>query len=335
MVVKNPLVSVIIPTYKRPEYLSRAVESALASMVHGELEVIVIPNGGDSSWKSSLRKWKENPFVKIYESSPPNPNIARNLGLKLAKGQLIRFLDDDDYLIPEIARKQYLELLSSEYDLSIYGARTETADRTIHGVFHAPLEEDYGAMVLREKFLALPFTTVYKRACLADVFWNEELRIPEDEEWMRKIVATREIRHTSSKEIVGVWFQHDLSRLSMPLPNDNYFRNKATSILETCEALKTAGRLTSHRKKAAAKGLWGAAHGGFYFSPVHWTKVAIIAKKYDPQSYPDDPLFRVLKFISPLAIEWIMLPKRWGNYLSRRLLLNLASRRKVVRKAPG
>lgn len=332
---RNPLVSVIIPTYKRPVYLQRAIESAIAGMNKNEVEVLVVPNGGDESWRLTVGKFKNNPCVMVIPTVPPNPNIARNAGLKLAKGELIRFLDDDDYLIPEIARKQYLELLASGCDLSIYGVRTETEDHTIHGVFHPPPEDDYGAMVLGEKFLALPFATVYKRACLENVFWGQKLRIPEDEEWMRKIAAVREVRHLSSREVVGVWFQHDLSRLSMPLPSDRYFRNKAASILETCEALKAVGRLTPHRAKSAAKGLWGATHGGFYFSPFYWSKIAAVARKYDPQSHPDDPLFRVLKFISPITIEWLMLPKRWINYLSRRLLISFASHRQIVRKAPG
>ena len=49
-----PLLSVIIPTHNRPQYLPRAVESALQAAPNGNVEVIVVPNGGDETWKISL-----------------------------------------------------------------------------------------------------------------------------------------------------------------------------------------------------------------------------------------------------------------------------------------
>ncbi|MDU7564520.1 MAG: glycosyltransferase, partial [Acinetobacter baumannii] len=49
---RSPLLSVVIPTFGRPEFLTRAIDSALQAVVNNsEVEVIVVPNGKDDSWR--------------------------------------------------------------------------------------------------------------------------------------------------------------------------------------------------------------------------------------------------------------------------------------------
>jgi len=110
----SPLISVIIPTVNRPRWLPRAVDSALAGMKSGEVEVIVVPNGPDKSWRESLQPYEGNKYVRVFPIPEPNANIARNAGLAVSTGAFVRFLDDDDYLIPEGANKQYELIQTSE-----------------------------------------------------------------------------------------------------------------------------------------------------------------------------------------------------------------------------
>ena len=49
---KTPLLSVVIPTHARPEFLPRAIDSALQAGPEGGVEVIVVPNGGDQAWRA-------------------------------------------------------------------------------------------------------------------------------------------------------------------------------------------------------------------------------------------------------------------------------------------
>jgi hypothetical protein len=86
-----PLVSVIITTYNRRTYLRPAVESVLAQD-YPEKEVIVVDDGSDDGTDDEARTlpvryvWKENGGI----------SSARNLGISLAKGEFIAFLDVDD-----------------------------------------------------------------------------------------------------------------------------------------------------------------------------------------------------------------------------------------------
>ncbi|CAN5705038.1 glycosyltransferase [soil metagenome] len=98
----NPLLTVIIPTYNRPELLQRSVRSALvqaADMPEGSLEIIVVDDG--SSVPPSLPAHASLRLIQLPENR--GGAAARNEGAKVAQGRYITYLDDDDQLLPGMA----------------------------------------------------------------------------------------------------------------------------------------------------------------------------------------------------------------------------------------
>lgn len=92
-------VSVIIPTRNRPKQVVAAVRSALDQTVVPH-EVIIVVDGTDSVTVQGLQAL-ENPSVHIFESPVPQGAAgARNSGIAAATGDLIAFLDDDDFWLP-------------------------------------------------------------------------------------------------------------------------------------------------------------------------------------------------------------------------------------------
>ncbi len=91
----EPLLSIVILTYNRPQLLERAVRSALSQTVQ-DLEVIVIDDG--SSVPVNL---PEHPKLRVVRL-PENRGLAaaRNAGAQAARGRWISYLDDDDELLP-------------------------------------------------------------------------------------------------------------------------------------------------------------------------------------------------------------------------------------------
>ncbi|MEL6164320.1 MAG: glycosyltransferase family 2 protein [Cyanobacteria bacterium J06628_3] len=104
--MKEPLLSIIIPTYNRPHLLSRAVNSAL-NQTREDLEVIVVDDASTESFKLP-----KHPRLKIIRQQENRGGAAaRNLGARLARGRWITYLDDDDELLPHMAQVS-LEALS-------------------------------------------------------------------------------------------------------------------------------------------------------------------------------------------------------------------------------
>lgn len=96
------LVSVIMPTYRRSDMLDRAIESVLnQSYEHLELLLVNdnIPNDEYSQELFQRVKKYENDFrfKLILQEQHINGAVARNVGIKQAKGEYIAFLDDDDW----------------------------------------------------------------------------------------------------------------------------------------------------------------------------------------------------------------------------------------------
>lgn len=102
----GPLVSVVTPTYDDAEYIGDALVS-LADQTYTNLEVIVV----DSSAVDWLADLVESLEWGTYCYEPPNGvAAARNRGIDEARGEVIAFLDADDYYAPEKLERQVSEI---------------------------------------------------------------------------------------------------------------------------------------------------------------------------------------------------------------------------------
>lgn len=101
----EPLVSVIIPTYKRPGMLGRAIDSVL-NQTYDNIEVIVVDdNDEDSEYRKETEEFMDkyadiDKLVYLKHKKNKNGAAARNTGIKNSKGEYISFLDDDDEYLP-------------------------------------------------------------------------------------------------------------------------------------------------------------------------------------------------------------------------------------------
>lgn len=98
-----PRVSVVIPTYNRQAFVTRAVESVLCQ-TFGDYEIIVVDDGSEDNTKEYMRNYKGN-INYIYQKNA-GPGAARNTGIRAASGQWLAFLDSDDEWRPDYLEKQ-------------------------------------------------------------------------------------------------------------------------------------------------------------------------------------------------------------------------------------
>ena len=132
-------ISIVIPTYKRPDRIRRAVDSALQQTV-SEKEVIVVDDNGEGSsfqkdTQSALQDLIDTKTI-VYLVNPVNRrgSYSRNRGLSAAKGRYITFLDDDDELHPEKLEKQIrrLDELGDDYSCCYTGYHKIVANGRVY-----------------------------------------------------------------------------------------------------------------------------------------------------------------------------------------------------------
>ncbi len=119
--MRNPKikVSVIIPTYNRRERLEKAVESVLAQ-TYGDFELIVVDDGSEDTTRDLISRYGS----RIIYLAQKNRGVsaARNRGLAAACGELIAFLDSDDWWDKD---KLQLQLQAMEENPSYLISHTE------------------------------------------------------------------------------------------------------------------------------------------------------------------------------------------------------------------
>lgn len=116
------LTSVVIPTYNRADYLPSAVESALDQQ-GSEVEVIVVDDGSTDETATIIEqkkaKWGER-FRYVWQENAER-SVARNHGLKYARGEFVAFLDSDDVWRPEHAQTCVAALAENTDAAAAYG----------------------------------------------------------------------------------------------------------------------------------------------------------------------------------------------------------------------
>jgi len=132
------LISIIIPTYKRSEMLDRAINSAL-NQSYENIEIIVVDdNNPDTDYRKNtekfMQKYNKNKKIKYLKlHSNMGGALARNEGIKIAKGKYIAFLDDDDYFLDDKLKNQLEFMKKNDLDACFTGCETydETKNRLV------------------------------------------------------------------------------------------------------------------------------------------------------------------------------------------------------------
>ena len=166
----QPTVSVVVPTYNRPEMLREAVESILTQTFR-DFEIIVVNDGGEDveSMLSSLNH--EGKITYVRHGRNRDRAAARNTGLALARGKYIAYLDDDDRYYPDhletlvtalVEHQEYRVVYSDAWRVHSVkeGARYVTKGKDI------PYSYDFNANALLVSNYFPVLTVMHERACL-------------------------------------------------------------------------------------------------------------------------------------------------------------------------
>lgn len=187
---KGAYVSVIIPTFNRAHTISEAIDSVL-NQTYRKLEIIVVDDGSMDNTAEVVSKYGEK-INYIYQGNA-GPSVARNNGIKQAKGNLIGFLDSDDKWLEEKLEKQ-VRLFDENKSLGIVSCGYYNCDERmniISSVSDKSLDTKQIRRIMPIRNIFPTPSVLVKRECFDRLgLFKEGYRFAEDwDMWLRIIRA--------------------------------------------------------------------------------------------------------------------------------------------------
>lgn len=115
----SELISVIVPVYNIEQFLPKCLDSIL-SQTYTNFELLLIDDGATDSCPSICDAYTQQDHrIKVIHKKNGGLSDARNVGLGIASGEYICFIDSDDYVSPEYLQKLYEAMKKDDVDMSI------------------------------------------------------------------------------------------------------------------------------------------------------------------------------------------------------------------------
>ncbi|MBC2117080.1 glycosyltransferase family 2 protein [Listeria booriae] len=216
------LVSVVIPTCRRADTLKRAMDSVLCQ-TYKTIEICVVIDGFDEETRQLVMRYIEaGKPVRCVQTTGIGGSAARNLGVQMAQGEWIAFLDDDDEFLPTKLERQ-LGLLgfdSEKRHLAFTSVLTykPNKERDTYVLPYMNWEEmtcsvgEY--LFCRKGRRTIGFmqtsTLLIPRKILLEIPFTDGLKKHQDWDLLLRMEAAGiEIRHLESPETI--YHQHDMT----------------------------------------------------------------------------------------------------------------------------
>ena len=123
------LMSVIIPVYNTENYINRCVESVLCQGIdENNYEIIIVNDGSIDNSISVIEELRKNTNIKLINQCHQGISVARNEGIRNAKGEYILFVDSDDMLIRGKLKSLLETAIRSNADL-VFADYIETTEK--------------------------------------------------------------------------------------------------------------------------------------------------------------------------------------------------------------
>ena len=217
----HPLVSVIIPTYNRIDFLEEAVLSAV-NQTYNNIEILVVDDGSSFNYAQSICENYSN--CKYLYKKNGGLSSARNYGIHEAKGEFIAFLDDDDFWEVTKIEKQ-VKILLEKSDIDCVHSAAKVVDS--NGNFTGQIIGASKNKVLKRSgyvfwnalgvwVVKSPTPLIRKSVFKFDLMFDETIKVGEDVDFYQRMFYRHKVFYI--EEPLAFYREHDIDvRLSKKL----------------------------------------------------------------------------------------------------------------------
>lgn len=179
--VPAPLLSVIIPNYNKSAYIKKCLDSIITQSMQ-DFEIIIIDDAStDNSWEILKNYADIYSYIQLYKMKYNcMQGVCRNIGIDLARGKYITFIDSDDYIEPIFFKVALAEISKEQADIIVFSTQDELPDGSKKDIYHTKKFRGHGADACTAYWSNLmpwgPWGKIFNTNFLKQ---NEELRFSE------------------------------------------------------------------------------------------------------------------------------------------------------------
>lgn len=219
-----PLVTVIITTYNRKEYLRNAIQS-VANQNYPNIEILVVDDGSISNYAQEICTEFSNCTCHFKVNG--GLSSARNYGISFAKGEYIAFLDDDDFWEASKIEKQVKILLENPEIDCVHSSVTVVDENgkptgKYYGAVENKINKRSGYVfwnALTVWVVKSPTPLIRKKVFQPDLIFDESIKVGEDIDFYQRMFYRHKVFYIN--EPLAFYREYnDSERLS--LQRENY-----------------------------------------------------------------------------------------------------------------
>lgn len=166
------VVSVIVPVYNVKEYLDECIKSVIHQSFKN-IEIIIVNDGSSDGSKDVCDKYTNDSRVKVIHKENGGLSSARNVGIQMAGGKYLLFIDSDDYIHPEMIETLVNGIIKDKSDIAVC---EYTIDEKMLGFTKRPdnskniSSEEAIRLMLRQKvFTHVAVCKLFSRELFSDI----------------------------------------------------------------------------------------------------------------------------------------------------------------------
>ena len=205
----EPVISVIVPVYSVEPFLDRCV-SSIVNQTYKNLEIILVDDGSPDHCPAMCDRWAEKDHrIKVIHKINGGLSDARNAGMAVATGELMGFVDSDDWISPDMYQLLYMHMVADSSDIAACGVEMTWEDGTPRRMLtasgnHVLNQEEAMRAIIEESWLKQPvWYKLYKTALIRDIPFPVG-KYHEDVFWSYQAVARAQRVSVSDK--VGYYY---------------------------------------------------------------------------------------------------------------------------------
>jgi len=209
--LNNPLVSIIIPIYNREQTLERCLCSIIRQ-TYPNLEIIAVDDGSTDHSRVILERYeKKDPRLHVIYKKNSGVSESRNLGLQMAKGDFVQFVDADDWLTRD-ATSLLLQAMEPDIQLVI-SDYYRVIGRRIWIKGHIPASSSMSRAEFAKYMMKSPanfyYGVIWNKFYRMDIIKENQLYFAHDLDWCEDFKFNLEyLKYTSNVQVLTTPFYY-------------------------------------------------------------------------------------------------------------------------------